>query len=148
MPVNGQTQRCDRFSFVEVIARRLKTPNGRRHGMVKAAVCNARFGCGGQNCSWSKIYNRGPFPSRAMQRKPSTATPYGMCRGEGRACRHAPDIDCRPSDAIAVAVTATIDREVRSLDARMLSWGLEKIVSTGTQRVGIATQRFMVEVAP
>jgi hypothetical protein len=60
MPVNGQTQRCDRFSFVEVIARRLKTPNGRRHGMVKAAVCNARSGSGGQNCSWSKIYNSRP----------------------------------------------------------------------------------------
>jgi hypothetical protein len=45
-------------------------------------------------------------------------------------------------------VTATIDREVRSLDARMLSWGLEKIVSTGTQRVGVATQKFTIDVAP
>jgi hypothetical protein len=45
-------------------------------------------------------------------------------------------------------VTATIDREVRRLDARTLSWGIEKIVSTGTQRVGVATQMFLVDVAP
>jgi hypothetical protein len=44
----------------------------------------------------------------------------------------------RPGKA-AVVVTATIDREVRSLDTQMLSWGLEKIVSTGTQRVGVAS---------
>jgi hypothetical protein len=49
---------------------------------------------------------------------------------------------------VAVIVTATIDREVRSLDAPMLSWGLEKIVSTGTQRVGAATQKFTIDVAP
>jgi hypothetical protein len=49
---------------------------------------------------------------------------------------------------VAVVVTATIDREVRSLDARMLSWGLEKIVSTGTQRVGAATQKFTIDVVP
>jgi hypothetical protein len=47
-----------------------------------------------------------------------------------------------------VVVTATIDREVRRLDSRSLSWGLEKIVSTGTQRVGVATQKFTIEVAP
>jgi len=49
---------------------------------------------------------------------------------------------------VAIVVTATIDREVRSLDARMLSWGLEKIVSTGTRRVGVATQKFTIDVAP
>ena len=49
---------------------------------------------------------------------------------------------------VAIVVTATIDKEVRSLDARMLSWGLEKIVSTGTQRVGVATQMFTIDVAP
>ena len=36
---------------------------------------------------------------------------------------------------VAIVVTATIDREVRNLDTRMLSWGLEKVVSTGTQKV-------------
>ncbi len=49
---------------------------------------------------------------------------------------------------VAIVVTATIDREVRSLDPRLLSWGLEKIVSTGTQRVGVATQKFTIAVAP
>jgi hypothetical protein len=49
---------------------------------------------------------------------------------------------------VDIVVSATIDRELRSLDARQLSWGLEKIVSTGTQRVGAATQRFTIDVAP
>jgi hypothetical protein len=47
-----------------------------------------------------------------------------------------------------VVVTATIDREVRNLDERALSWGLEKTLSTTTQRVGMATQTFTVAVAP
>jgi hypothetical protein len=49
---------------------------------------------------------------------------------------------------VSVVVAATIDREVRKLDNRMLSWGLEKAVSTGTQRVGVATQQFTIEVSP
>jgi hypothetical protein len=53
----------------------------------------------------------------------------------------------RPGKA-AVVVTATIDREVRRLDPRALSWGLEKVVSTGTRRVGVATQQFTIDVAP
>jgi hypothetical protein len=53
----------------------------------------------------------------------------------------------RPGKA-PVVVTATIDREIRKLDARSLSWGIEKIVSTDTQRVGVATQRFVIDVAP
>jgi hypothetical protein len=48
----------------------------------------------------------------------------------------------------AVAVTVTIDREIRNWDAGALSWGVEKVVSTGTQRVGVATQKFTIEVAP
>jgi hypothetical protein len=52
------------------------------------------------------------------------------------------------SGKVAIVVTATIDREVRTLDAGTLSWGLEKIVSTGTQRVGVATQKFTIDVAP
>jgi hypothetical protein len=47
-----------------------------------------------------------------------------------------------------VVVTATIDREVRSLDNRMLSWGVEKVVSTGSQRVGVARQKVTIDVAP
>ncbi len=49
---------------------------------------------------------------------------------------------------VAIVVTATIDLEVRSLDARALSWGVEKLVSTGTQRIGVATQKFTIDVAP
>jgi hypothetical protein len=49
---------------------------------------------------------------------------------------------------VAIVVTATIDREVRSLDARMLSWGVEKVLSTGTQRIGVATQKFTMDVTP
>ena len=47
---------------------------------------------------------------------------------------------------VEVAVTATIDREVRKLDERALAWGNEKVLSTATERVGVATQRFLVEV--
>jgi hypothetical protein len=49
---------------------------------------------------------------------------------------------------VPVIVTATIDGEVRVLDPRMLSWGIEKIVSTGTKRIGPATQKFTIQVAP
>lgn len=48
---------------------------------------------------------------------------------------------------VPVVVTVTIDREVRKLDERALSWGLEKLLSTSTQRVGVATQKFTIEVA-
>jgi hypothetical protein len=48
----------------------------------------------------------------------------------------------------AVTVTATIDREVRRLDERALSWGVEKVLSTGTQRAGTAVQTFALTVAP
>jgi hypothetical protein len=49
---------------------------------------------------------------------------------------------------VEVVVTATIDREARKLDGPALSWGQEKIVSTARERVGAATQRFTIEVAP
>jgi hypothetical protein len=49
---------------------------------------------------------------------------------------------------VVVIVTATIDREARKLDERALSWGQEKTLSTSTQRVGKATQRFTLEIAP
>lgn len=47
---------------------------------------------------------------------------------------------------VDVAVTVTIDREVRKLDERALSWGNEKVLSTTTERVGAATQRFVIDV--
>ena len=49
---------------------------------------------------------------------------------------------------VEIVVTATIDREVRSLDAATLSWGIEKVLSTAKQRVGAANQKFTIEVAP
>jgi hypothetical protein len=49
---------------------------------------------------------------------------------------------------VAVVVTATIDREVRKLDPQLLSWGIEKVLSTGTQRVGLASQRFTIRITP
>ena len=47
---------------------------------------------------------------------------------------------------VAVAVTATIERVVRQLDERALGRGREHVLSTGTERVGSATQRFDIEV--
>ncbi|HXX94114.1 MAG TPA: hypothetical protein VEN81_10795 [Planctomycetota bacterium] len=47
-----------------------------------------------------------------------------------------------------VAVSASIDREARTLDERALSWGVEKVVSTAPQKVGAATQEFTIEVLP
>lgn len=49
---------------------------------------------------------------------------------------------------VPVVVAATIDRDVRTLDRQPLSWGIEKVLSTGRQRVGVATQKFTIEVRP
>jgi len=45
-----------------------------------------------------------------------------------------------------VAVVATIDREARKLDEKALVWGREKVLSSATERVGAATQKFTIEV--
>ena len=49
---------------------------------------------------------------------------------------------------VVIVVTATIDREVRKLDPSVLSWGNEKVVATGTERIGVATQKFTIDVNP
>ena len=49
---------------------------------------------------------------------------------------------------VAVVVTAKIERDIRNLDLRMLSWGVEKVLSTNTQELGVATQKFAIDVAP
>jgi hypothetical protein len=49
---------------------------------------------------------------------------------------------------VVITVTATLDREVRKLDERALSWGQEKTVSTSTRRIGTAAQTFTLRVAP
>lgn len=46
-----------------------------------------------------------------------------------------------------VAVTVTIDQEVRKLDDGRLGWGVEKVVSTSTERVGSSTRKFSIEVS-
>jgi hypothetical protein len=47
---------------------------------------------------------------------------------------------------VEVAVTATINHEVRKLDEKTLIWGNEKVLSTATERVGAATQKFVIVV--
>jgi len=47
---------------------------------------------------------------------------------------------------VQVAVSATIDRQVRKLDEKALVWGNEKVLSTTTERVGTATQKFVLHV--
>ena len=47
-----------------------------------------------------------------------------------------------------VQVTVTIDRDVRKLDEATLKWGQEKIVSQTTERVGSASQPFVIDVNP
>ena len=47
-----------------------------------------------------------------------------------------------------VAVTAIIDREVRKLDDTRLGWGQEQVIGTVTERVGAATQEFVIDVGP
>ena len=48
---------------------------------------------------------------------------------------------------VDVAVTVTIDQEVRKLDDGRLGWGVEKVISTSTERVGSATRRYSIEVS-
>jgi hypothetical protein len=45
-----------------------------------------------------------------------------------------------------VTITVTIDRQVRKLDEAILRWGNEKVLSVDTERVGVATQKFIIEV--
>jgi len=47
---------------------------------------------------------------------------------------------------VEVAVTATINREVRKLDEQALIWDNEKVLATAIGRVGAATQKFVIDV--
>jgi hypothetical protein len=47
---------------------------------------------------------------------------------------------------VEVVVTARIERNVRNLDEKALAWGNEKVLSTSTERVGAATQKFVIVV--
>ncbi|HSI33455.1 MAG TPA: Ig domain-containing protein [Tepidisphaeraceae bacterium] len=48
---------------------------------------------------------------------------------------------------VDVAVTVTIDRDVRKLDDGRLGWGVEKVISTSTERVGSATRKYSIEIS-
>jgi hypothetical protein len=47
-----------------------------------------------------------------------------------------------------VVVSATLERDVRGLDEEALKWGIEKVISSGTESVDRATQSFAIEVGP
>jgi len=42
--------------------------------------------------------------------------------------------------------TATIDRQLRKLDEKVLVWGGEKVLSTTTEHVGTATQALVIDL--
>ncbi len=52
------------------------------------------------------------------------------------------------SGATEVAVSATLERDVRRLDEEALKWGIEKVVASGTDTVGRARQSFVIVVGP
>jgi hypothetical protein len=47
-----------------------------------------------------------------------------------------------------VAVSASLDREVRELDEAALKWGREKVLAVTAERVGAAVQEFVIVVRP
>jgi hypothetical protein len=47
-----------------------------------------------------------------------------------------------------VTVSVTLERDVRLLDQEPLKWGIEKVVSSGTETAGSAVQSFVIEVQP
>ena len=47
---------------------------------------------------------------------------------------------------VEVIITATIDTQVRKLDLNALGWGQERVIATTTERVGRATQKFVIAV--
>ncbi len=50
--------------------------------------------------------------------------------------------------AAEVVVSATLERDARRLDEGALKWGVEKVVSSGTEIAGSATQSFTIDVRP
>ena len=49
---------------------------------------------------------------------------------------------------VDVVVRVTLERPVRRLDEGRLSWGQELVKEVATEKVGDATQRFKIAVAP
>ena len=52
------------------------------------------------------------------------------------------------SGTTEVVLSVTLERDVRRLDEEALKWGIEKVVSSGTETVGSATQSFVIAVGP
>lgn len=52
------------------------------------------------------------------------------------------------SGTTEVLLSVKLERDLRRLDEAALVWGIEKVVSSGTETVGIATQSFVIEVGP
>ncbi len=80
-------------------------------------------------------------PRFAIQRGPRWLTideATGLLSGIARSIRERP----------RWYVSVTLERDVRRLDEAALKWGIEKVVSSGTETVGIATQSFVIEVGP
>jgi hypothetical protein len=47
-----------------------------------------------------------------------------------------------------VVVAVALERGLRRLDEGALKWGIEKVISSGSETVGRTTQRFVIEVGP
>jgi hypothetical protein len=47
---------------------------------------------------------------------------------------------------VEVAVAAVAERDVRTLDEKILAWGNEKVLSARVENVEIATQKFILSV--
>jgi hypothetical protein len=47
-----------------------------------------------------------------------------------------------------VLVRVTLENEIRKLDERQLAWGVEKVVSRTSQKLGSATQKLVIDVRP
>jgi hypothetical protein len=47
-----------------------------------------------------------------------------------------------------VEVAVTLERDARRLEEDALKWGIEKVISAGTEQVGRATQSFVIDVRP
>jgi hypothetical protein len=53
----------------------------------------------------------------------------------------------RPGPA-EVTVSVALERDVRRLDEEALKWGIEKVLSSGTETAGSVTQEFVIDVDP
>jgi hypothetical protein len=76
-----------------------------------------------------------------------TQCPWKESRPLLHSCRCPLSASRDAAGKVDVAVTVTIDREVRKLDDGPLGWGIEKVVSTSTERLGSATRRCSLEVS-